>query len=216
MMYSCSIPEYRLSGYEIPGMKKGRYMEIERKFLADPSGLDLSLYRKKEMSQGYVSTDPVIRIRRSDGDYILTVKNGGLLVREEFETPLSAEQYEKLARKVEGIFLSKTRYLIPVAATEETELDAGSQTPCKDIRKDTDAGEDPRKKQYTIELDIFHGALEGLIYAEVEFPSVEEATAFQPPAWFLREVTEDGAYTNAALSRMNPEELKAFLNKLFC
>lgn len=244
MMYSCSIPEYRLSGYEIPGMKKGRYMEIERKFLADPSGLDLSLYRKKEMSQGYVSTDPVIRIRRSDGDYILTVKNGGLLVREEFETPLSAEQYEKLSRKVEGIFLSKTRYLIPVAATEETERDAGSQTPCKDIRKDTDAdegmgevpyadeamreasdagedmqedpdvGEDSRKKQYTIELDIFHGALDGLIYAEVEFPSVEEATAFRPPSWFLREVTEDGAYTNAALSRLSPEELEVFLNKL--
>ena len=199
-------------------------MEIERKFLADPSGLDLSLYRKKEMSQGYVSTDPVIRIRRSDGDYILTVKNGGLLVREEFETPLSAEQYEKLSRKVEGIFLSKTRYLIPVAANEEASRDAGSLAAGEDLREKPAAGDEMRRnpaaggefrqKQYTIELDIFHGALEGLIYAEVEFPSVEEATAFRPPSWFLREVTEDGAYTNAALSRLSPEELEVFLNKL--
>lgn len=205
-------------------MEKGRYMEIERKFLADPSGLDLSLYRKKEMSQGYVSTDPVIRIRRSDGDYILTVKNGGLLVREEFETPLSAEQYEKLSRKVEGIFLSKTRYLIPVAANEEASRDAGSLAAGEDLREKPAAGDEMRRnpaaggefrqKQYTIELDIFHGALEGLIYAEVEFPSVEEATAFRPPSWFLREVTEDGAYTNAALSRLSPEELEVFLNKL--
>ena len=197
-------------------------MEIERKFLADPSGLDLSKYRKKEMSQGYVSTDPVIRIRRSNEDYILTVKNGGLLVREEFETPLTAEQYAALSEKVEGIFLSKTRYLIPIRCDAAGVREVTDENPGgKDRRMiaETSGGpgrgtEDSVGKAYTIELDIFHGALDGLIYAEVEFPTVEEAEQFTPPSWFLREVTKDGSYTNAALSRMTPEELQAFLNRL--
>ena len=162
-------------------------MEIERKYLADPSGLSLSSYPKKELSQGYISTDPVIRIRRSDESYILTVKSDGLIARQEYEIPLSAEQYERLSDKVEGICISKTRYLIP---WEEGRL--------------------------TIELDLFHGALTGLVYAEVEFPTLEAAEAFTPPSWFLREVTEDGAFTNAAISRLAPSEIPAFLKKAAC
>ena len=126
-------------------------MEIERKYLADPSGLSLSSYPKKELSQGYISTDPVIRIRRSDESYILTVKSDGLIARQEYEIPLSAEQYERLSDKVEGICISKTRYLIP---WEEGRL--------------------------TIELDLFHGALTGLVYAEVEFPSLHTAFLVSP------------------------------------
>jgi len=162
-------------------------MEIERKFLADPSALSLDQYARKEMSQGYISTDPVIRIRRSNDSYILTVKSGGLLAREEFETELTGEQFDRLSAKVEGTFLSKTRYLIPYPVSE---------------------------KELTIELDLFHGALDGLIYAEVEFDSVEEAEAFVPPAWFLREVTEDGSFTNAALSRLSPDEVPIFLDRV--
>ena len=54
---------------------------------------------------------------------------------------------------------------------------------------------------YTIELDVFEPPFAPLVMAEVEFPTEEAAMAFQPPAWFGREVTQDGAYTNAALSR---------------
>ncbi len=162
-------------------------MEIERKFLADPSALSLDQYPRKEMSQGYISTDPVIRIRRSNDSYILTVKSGGLLAREEFETELTGEQYDRLSDKVEGTFLSKTRYLIPYSFS-------GSEL--------------------TIELDVFHDALDGLIYAEVEFDSVEEAEAFLPPSWFLREVTEDGSFTNAALSRLSGDEISTFLDRV--
>ena len=52
----------------------------------------------------------------------------------------------------------------------------------------------------TIELDVFAGALAPLVLAEVEFESRAQALAFLPPDWFGREVTEDPAYTNAALS----------------
>lgn len=53
----------------------------------------------------------------------------------------------------------------------------------------------------TAELDIFEGFLAGLRYVEVEFPSIEAAETFVPPAWFGRELTGDGRYTNAALAQ---------------
>lgn len=53
---------------------------------------------------------------------------------------------------------------------------------------------------HTIELDVFDGHLAPLVVAEVEFSAVNEARDFVPPAWFGKEVTDDPAYTNAALS----------------
>jgi CYTH domain-containing protein len=53
----------------------------------------------------------------------------------------------------------------------------------------------------TIELDVFHGPLAPLVVAEVEFPTREEALAFQPPVWFDRDVTENPAYSNSGLSK---------------
>ena len=53
---------------------------------------------------------------------------------------------------------------------------------------------------YTVELDIFQGELEGLCYAEVEFPSEEEALSFQPLDWFSEELTGEKGYSNAELS----------------
>ena len=55
--------------------------------------------------------------------------------------------------------------------------------------------------KYTIELDIFKGAFEGLIYAEVEFDTLEEATSFTPPSWFGTDVTSNPEYTNSYLSK---------------
>lgn len=55
--------------------------------------------------------------------------------------------------------------------------------------------------QHTIELDLFDAPFAPLIIAEVEFDSKEEAESFVPPAWFLDDVTYDGAYHNSNLSR---------------
>lgn len=65
-----------------------------------------------------------------------------------------------------------------------------------------------RKRRYaipweghTIELDVFDPPLAPLVVAEVEFPTRQAALAFQPPAWFDREVTGDPAYCNSSLSQ---------------
>jgi adenylate cyclase len=53
-----------------------------------------------------------------------------------------------------------------------------------------------------VEVDVFDPPLAGLLMAEVEFPTVELARAFEPPSWLgtLREVTEDSRYKNKSLA----------------
>ena len=53
---------------------------------------------------------------------------------------------------------------------------------------------------YTVELDVFEGTHRGLVMAEVEFPTVEEAMAFTPPEWFGEDVTYDRHYRNVCLA----------------
>jgi len=144
-------------------------MEIERKFLVSAIPDDLGQYPKHRIEQAYISTDPVLRIRRKDQNYYLTYKGPGLLAREEHEFPLTEEAYQHLLKKMEGNLIVKDRYCIPCGG-------------------------------YTIELDVFAAPFKSLVLAEVEFPSEEEAAAFQPPDWFGQEVTWDPAYTNAKLS----------------
>jgi adenylate cyclase len=53
---------------------------------------------------------------------------------------------------------------------------------------------------YEIELDIYDGELEGLIVAEIEFTSEQQARRFDPPEWLGDEVTGDRAYLNETLA----------------
>jgi adenylate cyclase len=51
-----------------------------------------------------------------------------------------------------------------------------------------------------IEIDVYDGELAGLVVAEIEFPSEEEARAFDPPDWLGEDVTGDPAYLNETLA----------------
>lgn len=53
---------------------------------------------------------------------------------------------------------------------------------------------------YTIELDIYKGKFKGLIVAEVEFDSLDEANAFVPPDWFIEDISEKREYRNKILA----------------
>ncbi len=147
-------------------------MEIEKKFLIKNLP-DLSEYNYVDIQQGYLSTHPVVRIRRKDNDYILTYKGSGMLAHEEIEAALTKEAYEHLLEKIDGFAITKRRYLIPL-------------------------------EPYTIELDVFAGHMEGLIMAEVEFPTIEAAESFTPPEWFGEDVTGDRRYHNSNMIFGNP------------
>ena len=71
-------------------------------------------------------------------------------------------------------------------------------------------GREIRKTRYalpyrenTLYLDFYLGELKGLVVAEVEFRSVEEAGRFEPPAWFGREITAEKGYKNSSLALSN-------------
>ncbi len=49
------------------------------------------------------------------------------------------------------------------------------------------------------EVDVFEGAHDGLVMAEVELSSVDQAVSL--PDWAGREVSQDDRYANASLSR---------------
>ena len=87
--------------------------EIERKYLIHTIPFDLKEYAFHDIEQGYLCTEPVVRIRRSDDEYYLTYKGKGLMAREEYNLPLNQSSYEHLLPKADGICISKKRYLIP-------------------------------------------------------------------------------------------------------
>lgn len=88
-------------------------MEIERKFTVKSLPEHLSDYPCLIIEQGYLNTNPVIRIRRQNEEYYLTYKGKGMLAREEYNLPLNAESYTHLKPKCDGNIISKKRYLIP-------------------------------------------------------------------------------------------------------
>lgn len=96
-------------------------MEIERKWLIEIKDIpyDLSKYESWEIEQAYISFSPTIRIRKIVNQNLgfLTIKSQSVdngISREEFEFPISINQYNDLLKKKEGITLYKTRYLIPL------------------------------------------------------------------------------------------------------
>lgn len=146
-------------------------MEIERKFLIHRLPDNLNAYPFQLLEQAYLCTDPVVRVRRSDDIYTLTYKSKGLMSREEYNLPLTAESYEHLKKKADGNIIRKKRFRIPFP------------------------------DELTIELDLFDSPFEELILAEVEFISKEQALSFLPPDWFGEEVTWSTEYHNSTLSQ---------------
>lgn len=160
-------------------------MEIERKFTVKQLPENLENYEKKELEQAYLCTNPVVRIRRSNEEYYLTYKSKEDLKLkkdatarccEEVELPLKKEAYEHLREKADGQIITKTRYIIPMGNNRK------------------------------IELDVFHGYLDGLVFAEIEFESEEEAKSCEVPEWFLEDVTFDRRYSNAFMTKFSSYE----------
>lgn len=156
-------------------------MEIEKKYKIKrlPDGLDS--YTCLDIEQGYLCTEPVVRIRKMDEEYILTYKSKTSLqesqyhtrISNEVELPLTKSSYLHLREKVDGNLIQKKRYIIPL------------------------------ENGLNVELDVFGGHLEGLVFAEVEFPDVEEAAKFVPPDWFDEDVSMDKRFNNSYLSQVD-------------
>ena len=151
--------------------------EIERKFLVRELPPGLGEHRAEPIAQGYLATAPdgvEVRIRRRGDATLLTVKSGPAMVRVEEEIAIEADRFDALWPLTAGRRLDKVRHYVP--------LEDG----------------------LVVELDVYGGALDGLMTAEIEFPAEAAALAFSPPPWLGEEVTGDAAYANQNLAVRRP------------
>jgi adenylate cyclase len=149
--------------------------EIERKLLVEelPDDLVGPAWSARRLEQGYLAiTDAAeVRIRRADGrEAWLTVKSAPGFSRVEEELALDTAAFERLWPLTEG------RRLVKVRHTRE------------------------KAPGVIFELDVYEGALAGLVTLEVEFASEEDANAWTPPPWAGPDVTGDTAFANQTLA----------------
>ena len=90
-------------------------MEIERKYLVPILPDNLEEYPCRVIEQGYLNTEPVIRIRRDNDKYEITYKSKGSMARQEYNLPLTREAYYHLLPKIDGHLIQKKRYMIPLS-----------------------------------------------------------------------------------------------------
>ena len=147
-------------------------LEIERKFLV-AEGFKPSATIFFRISQGYLNSSPerTVRVRIKGDKGFLTIK--GL----SSENGVSRYEWEK------EIPVSEAADLLRLC--ESGIIDKTRYI----IEADG----------HTFEVDEFHGDNEGLILAEIELSSEDEA--FTKPSWLGKEVTGDARYYNSMLMK---------------
>jgi adenylate cyclase len=144
--------------------------EIERKFLVRGDEWRAGVVRRLAMRQGYLggSSRASVRVRAAGDEAWLNVKSGGLTAaRQEFE------------------------YRIPAADAGEM-LETLCEAPLVEkTRHWVPVG------GFEWEVDVFHGANDGLIVAEIELADANQT--FPRPTWLGAEVTHLARFYNVNL-----------------
>lgn len=146
--------------------------EIERKFLVADLPGDNKLGPGSQLRQGYLAEDGEVQVRvRIAGPAAVLTVKAG---RGLVRTEVEA-----------GIGIDEAEALWP--HTEGRRIEK--------LRHRVDVG------GRVADVDVYAGPLAGLCTAEVEFPSADDAAAFEPPPWFGRDVTDEAGWDNASLAR---------------
>ena len=155
--------------------------EIERKFLVERLPQDMQTQTSKKIIQGYLA------ITEDGAEIRLRKIEDGL-----FQTVKSGK----------GL----TRHEVE---TELTKNQFDTFWPLTEGRRVEKRRYAIPYNDWVIELDIYESVLKGLVTAEVEFISKEDAEAFTPPEWMGPEVTQNERYKNRnlALHGLPPEKL---------
>lgn len=151
--------------------------EIERKFLVDDMSFMGMATGSRHIVQGYLSRKPTVRVRICDDRAFLTVKSRNL-----------------------GVTRSEWEYEVPLEDAREM-MKLCTEDLIEKTRWLVPFG------GLTWEVDVFEGALTGLIVAEVELPG--EDTVPELPDFAGKEVTGNPAFYNSALSAKKRKEPEA-------
>jgi adenylate cyclase len=144
-------------------------IEIERKFLIkDGDALGAKLINGKQIRQGYLFTEQAKSCR-------VRVKGAKGFLTLKFGTDL----------------LSRTEFEYEIPFEEACELLTCCDKVLQKTRYEIPAGD------HVWEIDVFSGALDGLILAEIELTDADET--IQLPSWIGEEVTHDPTYLNVNL-----------------
>jgi adenylate cyclase len=147
--------------------------EIERKFSIESSSTpdDLDKNPVSRISQGYLTVE----------------KNWEIRVRRQGKACfLTVKQGSGMVRKEREIRLTEQNFNKLWPLTEGRRIEKNRFVLPHGV--------------YRIELDVYKGGLEGLVTAEVEFPSEEESEKFDPPSWFREDISEDEGFKNKNLA----------------
>ena len=146
--------------------------EIERKFLVVGDDWRSAVSSSTRIVQGYLASTPEVTVRvrvRGERAY-LTIKG-----------------------RSSGISRSEYEFDIPVADAEAMLTDLAQGPVIEKTRHLLEVD------GHTWELDVFAGANEGLVMAEIELGSADEQ--FTVPSWAGRDVSDDARYYNVNLAR---------------
>ena len=152
--------------------KPAQPQEIERKFLVKKMPKNLEQYPHKEIMQGYLSIS-------DDGTEVRLRQKGS--------------RYYKTEKSGRG----KIRLETETEITKDQFDELWKNTKSKRVEK---TRYEIKHENGLIELDVYHGDLEGLISAEMEFQNEESSNNFVAPEWMSEEVTEDKRYKNQNLA----------------
>ncbi|APF17372.1 adenylate cyclase [Caldithrix abyssi DSM 13497] len=149
--------------------------EIERKFLVKDDSFKRQAFKSTRIVQGYLSSVPerTVRVRIKGEKGYLTVKGIGNA------SGASRFEWEMEIPKEDAENLLKI-------------CEPGVIDKTRYLVKNGDL---------TFEVDEFYGENEGLVIAEIELKSEDQA--FEKPAWLGREVTGDTRFYNSMLMK-NP------------
>ncbi len=146
--------------------------EIERKFLIKRLPLQILRSRHFQLAQGYLANE-------QGGRHVRLRKKGGTM-------SLTFKVGRGAAREEREIRLSPKQFATLWPATRGRRLrKTRYEVPWKNL---------------VIEIDMYHGSNDGLVVAEVEFPSHASCRKFKPPRWFGREITGEKRYSNVRLA----------------
>ncbi|MDQ6626622.1 MAG: CYTH domain-containing protein [Verrucomicrobiota bacterium] len=153
-------------------MSRDSHREIERKFLVRELPHDLATFSHSAIEQGYLAT-------AADGVQVRLRKAGDQL-------SLTYKRDAKGGRIEREIAVTAAQFDVLWPATEDKRLTK--------TRYDVPLG------NLVVEIDVYSGRHEGLVVAEVEFPSEEAARDFVPPAWLGEDVSGSARYSNVRLA----------------
>ena len=150
-------------------------IEIERKFLVQSEEFKAISFAKNEISQGYLNSNPerTVRVRIKGNQGYLTIKGKGN------ETGMSRLEWEM------EIPVDEAKMLLNLCESGVISK----------MRYEVKFG------NHVYEIDEFFGENQGLVIAEIELQSEDEA--FEKPNWLGEEVTNNEKYYNSFISK-NP------------